>query len=365
VRRARAVACLLALTVASGCNGDDTADSVDIRCPGVETQALVGGGSRATFLGLSEEQENAVVAIQPLEPGDGPMLCSGTLVAPNQVLTAKHCGDSQRMIGARVTVGADLRASSAHLSVIAATEHPALDLIMLTLDAVASGAHVMTIATAEEFGPSDGELVQLAGWGLTTMHAVGERNFAVEEIAHSDSEAIVVDGRGASGGCLGDSGGPLLVRDVHGRPHVIGVLSAGSASCRGVDLYLPLRAAQAWLADVLESSTENTAGGMAEACDSIDAIGRCFGNNALWCRDGSLSAHGCEHCGWDRSAAGLRCTASDDDPCQGVDTLGRCEGDSVVICDQGRVLRQRCDACSVCARSSVTGRAMCRAADGD
>jgi hypothetical protein len=92
-----------------------------------------------------------------------------------------------------------------------------------------------------------GRDAELAGYGTTETDATGRRLFTSEKIVEVDDTFITVDGQGRSGACTGDSGGPLLVATNAGEPAVAGILSVGSADCRGIDRYVRVDRAWRWL----------------------------------------------------------------------------------------------------------------------
>jgi hypothetical protein len=92
-----------------------------------------------------------------------------------------------------------------------------------------------------------GMLATLVGYGLTEDDRLGTRLFLKEPVVDIDDDFVTVDGAGVTGACVGDSGGPLLVRDDEGHHRIAGVLSTGSASCLGIDLYQRLEAVRGWL----------------------------------------------------------------------------------------------------------------------
>jgi hypothetical protein len=95
---------------------------------------------------------------------------------------------------------------------------------------------------------------QLAGFGLTEDDTIGLRLFTDEVVIDDDGELITVDGEGQRGACLGDSGGPLLIRDGAGNVRVVGVLSHGSASCLNIDRYVLLYQVRDWLEAAIDES---------------------------------------------------------------------------------------------------------------
>jgi len=80
---------------------------------------------------------------------------------------------------------------------------------------------------------------------------MGEKRFAASTVSHIDPSFVTVQSAGvdgATGACVGDSGGPLLAGDSGGGYQVAGFLSRGSADCRGSDIYVS--GVAAWLQSV-------------------------------------------------------------------------------------------------------------------
>jgi hypothetical protein len=79
--------------------------------------------------------------------------------------------------------------------------------------------------------------VELAGYGVSESRGAGSLAFVVEAITRVEESHLVVDGRGTTGACAGDSGGPLLGTTAEGDVRVLGVLDHGDASCTNEDFY--------------------------------------------------------------------------------------------------------------------------------
>ena len=123
------------------------------------------------------------------------------------------------------------------------------------------------------------------------MESVGSLGFLVESITliTVDGSSITVSGFGASGGCEGDSGGPLLMRGTDGGVEVAGVLSIGSATCREDDTYARLDTIRDWIQTVTGPYVPVDLG-----CGGVGPEGRCFYGTAVWCSGSAqLSATAC------------------------------------------------------------------------
>jgi hypothetical protein len=357
----------------SGASGTQTPDSTDA-CPGVSSQAIVGGDARESYLGLPSEQVRAIVSIvDGIEgPDAGGPLCSGVFVTSEWIATAGHCLQIQSPI---VIVEGDGSAPRTTLPIVRGVAHPSEDVALLQIGAGEPGADASADVEADASatlalqgmtpipaGDSSvgrlgtGDAVEMAGYGLTESRQVGSLRFLVESVASIDPSSISVSGFGVSGACDGDSGGPLLMRRADGAVEVAGVLSLGSAACRHDDTYVRLDAIRDWI-----DSVTGAYDAVDRACGGITDEGRCFYGDAVWCAGGELHAQGCsggQSCGWNATSAGYRCIASGSDPCDGVDSVGRCADNVALECAAGVLHRQACG-CAACRIDGISGVPAC------
>lgn len=326
-------------------------------------QPIFGGQPTESYIGLSAQQQNAVVMVQFDDVADAAGLpCSGVLVAPDWVLTAKHCipgPDAERVT---LSVGADRRAAELVVQSSDWREPPdaALDAILIRLEdalpaALAEPLRLSGLAPESLIGAR----VLLAGFGVTDDNLIGLRRFVTEPVTAASAAAVTVDGQGQSGACVADSGGPLIWRE--GMPAVVGILEWGDQGCRDLDHYTSVAPLRSWIAETTQFEPSF------EDCGAITAEGVCFDSDAIeqaiWCDAGQLVAARCEQpnvCGWDAPAKGYRCVPPESDTCRGVSQLGACTGGRALRCTSGELVPSSCDVCETCAIDPATGSPSCR-----
>jgi hypothetical protein len=280
-------------------------------------------------------------AIGRLELSDGTVRCSGTLIAPNWVLTAKHCQDATiRIVSFSIGRGSAQRRVATSVTVA----HPERDVLLVRLfDADSLGAKPVSLASAVLDSGWTGRDVVIAGYGDDAEGRRGELAAVSASIVSVESNAVVIDAAGARGACLGDSGGPLLWTDSRGVVSLLGTLHGGAVTCMGEDRYERADLLGKWL-------SEATAKADADPCAGVSREGTCEHGAAHYCKDGLPIFDTCQagfECGWDANVAGARCVPPESDPCAGS-IPGRCEGNDTLTCDHGRPQRTPCGACARC-----------------
>ncbi len=173
---------------------------------------------------------------------DGQSGCTGTLVAPDAVLTAGHCLSGMTAdqvsfaVGADVTAGAD--ASYAASSLIVHPQYqdggeagPTFDIAVMRLAQPAAEAPMQY--NGDDASAFTGQDVLLVGYGLTARPSEGgdatgvkhSVSIPVRGVSEQTLDFTITEGKT---GCFGDSGGPALLGEV-----VVGVTSWGDTDCNG------------------------------------------------------------------------------------------------------------------------------------
>ncbi len=310
------------------------------------------GAPESLYLALDPMERAAIVHVVTEDPV--PALCSGTVIAPAWILTAKHCAE---LTGALAVI--DSPSGTIRRRILSSAVHPSADVALLEIDAGAIDLDFVFPIRADAT-PVDsswtGRLVELAGFGSTEEQTSLERRFVVEPIVEVTTESLVVDGKGRSGACLGDSGGPLLLRSPDGSVRVAGVLSSGATNCLGRDVYTRLDLISSWLAEITGDFSEPS------PCGGITFEGSCFWDRAVWCESGTIHGEACSdatRCGWGLEGA-YRCVREELDPCAGIDAAGVCDGSVARRCDRGTPVSESCNPCGqICVRSTQSGRVEC------
>jgi secreted trypsin-like serine protease len=220
---------------------------------------------------LCAAPSSAVVGGNDASPGEypsvarityGPFLCTGTLIAPNTVLSAGHCSSVDGgIIGTPVTWPpqlVDVRIGGLHenegerVPVSSISAHPnylatsGYDISILNLSRNSTQAPTKVAGAAETGIWSPGTLETIAGWGATEEggdppSTLQEAQVPVTTDAYCagayddfDARTMVCAGypEGGVDTCQGDSGGPMFGRAAGGELRVVGTTSFGEGCAR-------------------------------------------------------------------------------------------------------------------------------------
>ncbi len=193
----------------------------------------------------------AAVALVTAHDGQ---ICGGTLIALQQVLTAKHCVYGRLDPTLEVVVGRpDLSDTTQgrEIDVTGLHRHPRADLAVLDLQSAAAPATPFPVATRaqDRAATRPGDVLRVAGWGSTRPRGglpsdvlLEAKQFAKPgrkcRRAYSffrNRTMICALGRRLSrdqyaSSCYGDSGGPLVADTRAGRV-LVGTVSGGGFRC--------------------------------------------------------------------------------------------------------------------------------------
>lgn len=249
-----AAACLLILAALSACLASTAALA---KTRATARPAIVGGSDAGpgTFGFMA-------FVIHFDASADPDFVCSGTVIAPNLVLTAGHCAVDEGT-GAPLAAGgfvvvtgsrdwsdsnqrqlSDVSSVAVEPNYVRATG--AADAALLVLSTPTTAPTVAIATPADQYLYDGGAPALVAGWGTTHAggQAVSMLQWAPTKV-HAQSYCgqlyaafsttygtCAVDSPGfAAGTCNGDSGGPLLATDSSNRTVEIGVTSMGPVDC--------------------------------------------------------------------------------------------------------------------------------------
>lgn len=299
-------------------------------CASADASAAGSGAQAAIIDGVADTTTTNVLATGH-SVGDGE-LCSGVLIMPDVVLTARHCVASDRpasgacegasaavfhdivpLASAWYAVDSTLSESTTYLPVDEIIELPGgdtlpncgNDVVALRLHSPLTVAPATVNLTAE---PSVGDVISIVGYGVNAPGAydsLGVRRrregIIVESVGQTSSgpgTSRTVEGEFVidQGSCPGDSGGPAF--DTEGK--VVGLMNRGNTSACQHMIYESVFAHADWIREIaLASSTRlgielpawaSTSGTDTDAGVDAGAAGDDAGANTDAGNDGSAMA---------------------------------------------------------------------------
>ena len=203
---------------------------------GSETEDDGGSTIDMTLIGLA-------LPIVTVGSSDGEAaVCSGAFVDPGWFVTAAHCVDiSGQGTGAVVVNGAEPQLALVEQAVV----HPTLDVALLKVEVELESTSILSLN--EDVGALIHQKAYSRVFGPHNAGVSRSRSWASQVVVSVEATSLTAQVVTASGPCVGDSGGALIVNDKNGTRTVVGFLSNGSMSCQGPDEYVRADRLREWI----------------------------------------------------------------------------------------------------------------------
>ncbi|WP_051817354.1 trypsin-like serine protease [Kitasatospora sp. NRRL B-11411] len=218
-------------------------------------ESAPGGGAVATLLELrvtgpaaptTTPNDPATAFTAQLAIGGTGRTCTGTLVDPQMILTAKSCFADDPANPGTVTAGAPKNATTAtigrtdlnatggqQIKVVALAPHADRDLVMARLETPVTGVAPIALATT---APANGGVLNTAGYGRTaTAWAPGTLHTPAATTGAVTASGFDLTPTAPGLICKGDAGAPLW-RTENSKPALVGIISRSwQGGCLGTD----------------------------------------------------------------------------------------------------------------------------------
>lgn len=279
-----------AFSLLIGCSNSNS----DLTTAVSETQNIVNG----TEVTEMTDARSSTVFLINFRPNRTTSFCTGTLIDKNLVLTSAHCMPSQEGTQVRVAFGRNLTESlKGPLLLVTEIEHnpsykldtksinnAPYDMAIFKFNGVMPEGFKARPLPTEDYKITESDTLEMIGYGQTSEiiqdAAVLRRTELptdrITDIIHiqatDDDEKVtemsiplpgtILVKQPDTGVCIGDSGGPLYVRDSEGQLTYVGITSTGvdvnptalnptGNSCHGVSIFADVRTQLKWITETV------------------------------------------------------------------------------------------------------------------
>lgn len=244
---------IISVLVAGPASADSTTGETRTRLTDADAPADVPAGDVSPFI-VSGERATSSRGLAAIHV-NGQFVCSGSIIAPRWVLTAKHCVQGNRSETITVRVKSLNRSSGG--GVVGVIESDSVvrsvhDIALVRLSRSANAEYVRLASAHPKLNTTN----YVFGWGRTCPGCspatyLRRATVTVRSIGKGRHGTEIRSAPGNGSPCYGDSGGPLF-KLVNGKRYQVGVVSWGTveSACRGSSFYASVPVSRAWIRNV-------------------------------------------------------------------------------------------------------------------